>query len=259
MANTNPKDFSHLTEVMTQLRRGCPWDREQTHDSLKPYLIEEAYEVIEAIEAKDPLALKEELGDLLLQVLFHAEIASEEGKFTIQDVIQQLIEKLVRRHPHVFGSLQVQDAQEVLQNWSKIKAQEKKEKSSVLAGVPKGAPALIQAQRLGEKAARVGFDWSGPQEVLQKAHEEMQELEEALRAQEQARQEEELGDLLFTLTNLARHLQIDAETALRKANQRFIKRFHYVEKEVAALGKDTHHVSPESLQALWQKAKKVRG
>jgi tetrapyrrole methylase family protein/MazG family protein len=248
---------------MARLRRpgGCPWDREQTPETLKPYLIEEAYEVLEALEAGDPRALKEELGDLLLQIVFHAEIAAEAGEFTINDVVQGLIDKLVRRHPHVFGNLKVKDANEVVQNWSRIKAREKeeagKEDRSILAGLPKSAPALIQAQRLGEKASRVGFDWSFPQEVLKKVREEVDELEEALTGKDPVRQEEELGDLLLALTSLARRLDLNAEMALRKAIARFADRFRYIEEQVAATGQDIHHVSLQDLEALWQEAKKV--
>jgi tetrapyrrole methylase family protein/MazG family protein len=260
--------FSRLVEIMARLRgpAGCPWDREQTPQTLKPYLIEEAYEVLEALEANNPQALREELGDLLLQVVFHAEIASQAGTFTIHDVVQGLIDKLIRRHPHVFGNLKVKDASEVVQNWSKIKAQEKrgKEERSILAGVPKSAPALIQAQRLGEKASRVGFDWSVAKEVLDKVREETDELEQILTcgrrcAENLLRQEEELGDLLFALTSLARHLELDAEMALRKAIKRFTERFHYIEEQVAAAGQDIHQVSLADLEALWQEAKKVRG
>ena len=260
--------FERLLEIMKRLRGpgGCPWDREQTRTSLTPYLIEEAYEVLEALEANDPQALKEELGDLLLQIVFHAEIAAETGEFTIDDVVQGLIEKLIRRHPHVFGNLKVKDASEVVQNWSRIKAREKEEsrgrfetRPSILAGVPKSAPALIQAQRLGEKASQVGFDWSSPQEVLEKVREEVDELEEALSGKDPTRQEEELGDLLFALASLARLLDLNAETALRKATKRFTARFRYIEEQVAAAGQDIHHVSLQDLEALWQEAKKARG
>lgn len=261
MDSARKEGFARLVKIMARLRgpRGCPWDREQSHDSLKPYLLEETYEVLETLEAGDPQALKEELGDLLLQIVFHAEIAAEAEEFTIDDVVQGLTDKLVRRHPHVFGNLKVRDASEVVQNWSRIKAREKEEKSSILAGVPKSAPALIQAQRLGEKASRVGFDWPSPQEVLEKVREELDELKQTLTCENSARQEEELGDLLFALTSFARLLDLNAEMALRKATKRFTDRFRYIEEQVAASGKDIHHVSLGDLEALWQEAKKARG
>jgi tetrapyrrole methylase family protein/MazG family protein len=240
---------------------GCPWDREQTPDTLKPYLIEETYEVLEALEAKDLHAFKEELGDLLLQIVFHAQLMSEAGVFTIDDVAKAIADKLVRRHPHVFGDVKVKDADEVVQNWVKIKAQEKAGKSdrSILAGVPHGAPALIQAQRLGEKVARVGFDWTSAPDVLKKVEEETHELAATLPTQDTALQEHELGDLLFALTSLARHLKLDAETALRKAGKRFSDRFRYIETQLVENGEDIHHTSLARLEELWQEAKQTLG
>jgi tetrapyrrole methylase family protein/MazG family protein len=255
--------FTRLVEIMATLRspNGCPWDREQTPDTLKPYLVEETYEVLEALEANDLHAFKEELGDLLLQIVFHAQLMTEAGAFTIDDVAQAISDKLVRRHPHVFGDVKVKDAGEVVQNWAKIKAQEKAGKAdrSVLAGVPHGAPALIQAQRLGEKAARVGFDWISASEVLKKVNEETHELTTALSTQGVERQEHELGDLLFALTSLARHLNLDAETALRKAGKRFSDRFRYIEAQLEQGGEDIHRTSPTRLEELWQEAKQRLG
>lgn len=255
--------FARLVEIMATLRgpTGCPWDREQTPDTLKPYLVEETYEVLEALEAKNLHDFKEELGDLLLQIVFHSQIMAEAGAFTIDDVAQTIGDKLVRRHPHVFGDVKVKDADEVVQNWAKIKAQEKAGKAdrSVLAGVPHGAPALIQAQRLGEKASRVGFDWSSAQEVFQKVEEEIRELAATLPSAETERQEHELGDLLFALTNLARHINIDAETALRKAGKRFSTRFRYIEEKLAKQDEDIHHTSLTRLEELWQEAKRTLG
>jgi len=255
--------FTRLVETMATLRspNGCPWDREQTSDTLKPYLIEETYEVLEALEAKDLPAFKEELGDLLLQIVFHAQLMTEAGIFTIDDVAQAISDKLVRRHPHVFGDVKVKDADEVVQNWARIKAQEKKGKAdrSALAGVPQGAPALIQAQRLGEKAARIGFDWSSATEVFKKVEEEAQELTAALATHNAEQQEHELGDLLFTLTSLARHLNLDAETALRKAGKRFSNRFRYIEARLEQSSQDIHHTSPTRLEELWQEAKQALG
>lgn len=263
MTQTPHPTFARLVEIMATLRSptGCPWDREQTPDTLKPYLVEETYEVLEALEAKDWHAFKEELGDLLLQVVFHAQLMAEEGKFTIDDVAQAIAEKLVRRHPHVFGDVKVKDSGEVVQNWAKIKAQEKTGKAdrSVLAGVPHGAPALIQAQRLGEKASRVGFDWSSAQEVFQKVEEETRELAATLPTSDLVQQEHELGDLLFALTSVARHLNIDAETALRKAGKRFSDRFRYIEKKLLDSGEDIHESSLLRLEELWQEAKRTLG
>jgi tetrapyrrole methylase family protein/MazG family protein len=263
MARDSHPAFAHLVEIMATLRSptGCPWDREQTPDTLKPYLIEETYEVLEALEARDLHAFKEELGDLLLQIVFHAQLMAEAGVFTVDDVAQAIADKLVRRHPHVFGDVKVKDADEVVQNWAKIKAQEKAGKAdqSVLAGVPHGAPALIQAQRLGEKAARVGFDWTSAMEVFKKVEEEAQELVVTLSTQDVERQEHELGDLLFALTSLARHLNLDAETALRKAGKRFSDRFRYIEMQLRQNNEDVHHTSPARLEELWQEAKQRLG
>ncbi len=263
MAQHSHPAFARLVEIMATLRSptGCPWDREQTPDSLKPYLVEETYEVLDALEAKDLPAFKEELGDLLLQIVFHSQLMAEAGEFTIEDVAQAIADKLVRRHPHVFGDVKVQDASEVVQNWVKIKAQEKAGKAdrSVLAGVPQSAPALIQAQRLGEKASRVGFDWASAVEVFHKVEEEMGELEATLDSQTTDRQEHELGDLLFALTNLARHLSIDAETALRKAGKRFNNRFRHIEATLEQHGEDIHQTSPARLETLWEEAKRALG
>jgi len=263
MTQTSHPQFARLIEIMTTLRgpNGCPWDREQTPDSLKPYLVEETYEVLEALEAKDLPAFKEELGDLLLQVVFHAQLMAEDGVFTIEDVAQAIADKLVRRHPHVFGDVKVKDTDEVVQNWAKIKAQEKVGKAdrSILAGVPAGAPALIQAQRLGEKAARVGFDWTSASEVFKKVEEETQELAATLSDRTTEQQEHELGDLLFALTSLARHLNIDSETALRKAGKRFNARFRYIETHLEQNGEDIHQTSPIRLEELWNAAKQTIG
>jgi len=263
MAHDAHPAFTRLIEIMATLRgpTGCPWDREQTPDTLKPYLIEETYEVLEALEAKDLHAFKEELGDLLLQIIFHAQLMAEAGAFTVDDVAQAIADKLVRRHPHVFGDVKVKNADEVVQNWAKIKALEKAGKAdrSVLAGVPHGAPALIQAQRLGEKAARVGFDWTSVAEVFTKVEEETHELAVILSSQDAEQQEHELGDLLFALTNLARHLNLDAETALRKAGKRFSSRFRYIEAHLLEHGEDIHQTSPARLEELWQEAKQRVG
>ncbi len=271
MPPTSYPAFARLVDIMATLRgpTGCPWDREQTSDSLKPYLIEETYEALEALEAKDMSAFKDELGDVLLQVVFHAQLMSEAGEFTIEDVAGAIADKLVRRHPHVFGDVKVKDTEEVkvkdteevIQNWAKIKALEKAGKAdrSALAGVPLGAPALVQTQRLGEKAARVGFDWTSAPEVFKKVEEEVQELAETLSSTNAERQEHELGDLLFALTSLARHLNLDAETALRKAGKRFSTRFRYIETQLERNQEDIHQTTPARLEALWDEAKRTLG
>ena len=268
MAHESHPAFARLVEIMARLRSpgGCPWDREQTPDSLIPYLLEETYEVLEALEDGNWPEFKEELGDLLLQIVFHAQLMAESGKFNIDDVAQAISDKLVRRHPHVFGDTQVKDAREVAQNWVKIKEQEKKGKAdqSVLAGVPKAAPALIQAQRLGEKASRVGFDWTSAAAVFEKVREEVDELAETLQDADRSspdpdRQEHELGDLLFVLTSLARHLDLDAESALRRASTRFGRRFRYIETQLTDKAEDIHTAPLARLEALWQAAKQTLG
>jgi len=252
--------FAELVQIMAQLRGpgGCPWDREQTHASIKPYTIEEAYEVAEAIDGGDDRELCTELGDLLLQIVFHAQMASEAERFTITDVIQAINEKLIRRHPHVFADLEVEGADEVLRNWSRIKAEERRhhDDRSALAGVPRSMPALLRAQRLGEKAAAVGFDWPDVQGVLVKLHEELDELEAAITAGDARAAEAELGDLLYAGTSLARHLDVNAENALNRAADRFTKRFRHMEHQLVARQQDIHEVTSAELDALWEEAKR---
>lgn len=258
-----PESFAELVRIMERLRApgGCPWDREQTHASIKPYLIEEAYEVAEAIDAADPGELCKELGDLLLQIVFHAEMAREAGTFTVEDVVRGINEKMVRRHPHVFGDATVEDSQEVLRNWARIKSEERRDgpDRSVVAGVPRALPALQRAHRLGEKAAHVGFDWTKPAEVLEKVREEFGELEEALAGGEPSRIAAEMGDLLFAVSSLARHLGLHAEDTLQGASDRFVRRFRHIEEQVAAAGGDIHATGPEELNRHWEAAKKVVG
>jgi nucleoside triphosphate diphosphatase len=251
--------FTELVRIMERLRApgGCPWDREQTRASIKPYLIEEAYEVAEAIEDNNIDELRTELGDLLLQIVFHAEMAREEGLFTIDDVIRAISEKMIRRHPHVFSDTEVKDSAEVLRNWARIKAEERKdhEDRSHVAGVPRAMPALLRAHRLSEKASRVGFDWERASEVLEKVREEVAELEAAVTLADRAEVEAELGDLLFALTSLGRHLDIQAEDALHRANDRFIRRFRYIESRLAERQQDLHQTSPQEMNTLWEEAK----
>ena len=251
--------FNRLTDIMEQLRgpNGCPWDKEQTSETLKPYLIEEAYEVIDAIDSKDDANLAEELGDVLLQVVFHAQIASEENRFTIEDVAKSIADKLVRRHPHVFGDAQAETPDEVIKNWEAIKSEEKeaetgKEAESVLSGVPRHLPALLRAQQIQKKAARVGFDWEKTEEVMQKVEEEIQELKNTKTQQEKV---EEFGDLLFSLVNLARFLKIDPEDALTKTIGKFQTRFAHIEAELAQKGQTPQNATLEEMDALWEQAK----
>jgi len=252
--------FEELVRIMHRLRspRGCPWDGEQTHDSIKPYLIEEAYEVVEAIEARDDRELRGELGDLLLQIVFHAEMAAEQQRFTIADVIAAISEKMVRRHPHVFGDTAVSGADEVLRNWSRIKADERRAAadSSVLAGVPRAMPALLRAQRLSEKAAHAGFDWADARGVLDKLREELDELETAIDSGDPAAAEAELGDLLYAATSLARHQRTSAEDALTRAADRFSRRFRHMEAALAEQQRDIRSASAAELDALWEEAKR---
>ena len=250
--------WDDLIEIMARLRDGCPWDREQTHRTLVPYLIEETYEVVEAIEAADMDALCEELGDLLLQIVFHSQLGSEIGKFTVADVVDALSNKMVRRHPHVFGDAVIEDVDSQWRNWEQLKAQEKtgQKRKSRLEGIPKHLGALQRGQRMQEKASRVGFDWPNVAGVLDKLHEELSELADARRAkQDDPHVREELGDVLFTLVNLARTLGIDAETAMREANEKFYRRFAFMEERAASNGKALSDLSLDELEELWQLAK----
>lgn len=250
--------FDDLVEVMSRLRSGCPWDREQTHRTLVPYLIEETYEVVEAIENDDLEALCEELGDLLLQIVFHSQLGTEVGKFTVADVIDALSNKMVRRHPHVFGDAVIEDVDSQWKNWEKLKAQEKtgQARKSRLDGIPKHLGALQRGQRMQEKASRVGFDWPGVSGILDKLHEELAELAEARREkQDDPHIREELGDVFFTIVNLSRALGIDAETAMREANEKFYRRFGFMEQHAAADGKTLSDLSLDELEELWQLAK----
>lgn len=252
--------FDELVAIMKTLQApgGCPWDREQTHQSLKPYFIEEVYEAIEAIDSGSDEHMKEELGDVLLQVLFHAEIASREGRFDIEDVIQVIIDKLKRRHPHVFGEVSVDGSSEVLKNWEAIKRREKREKSddaSVLDGLPKSLPALIKARRIQEKVSRFGFDWEHTEDVMLKVEEELRELKEARVNNDPAAIEEELGDLLFAVANLARFVSVCPEGALKKTIDKFQKRFRYIERELPRRGKKLGEASLEEMDELWDEIK----
>jgi tetrapyrrole methylase family protein/MazG family protein len=250
--------FDQIMTIMHRLRApgGCPWDAEQTHESLKRYLLEEAYEVIEAIDTDSDELLKEELGDLLLQPVFHAAIAEERGAFTMDDVLTTLADKLIRRHPHVFGDQEIKDSKAQVANWEKIKKAEKGEqRRSALSGIPPHLPALMKAHKISEKASRVGFDWEHVDQVMAKVLEELHEFEEALSQGRQDRMEAELGDLLFAVANLGRFLSIDPEEALRKTIARFQNRFTHIEDSLHANGRHIQDASLEEMETLWAEAK----
>jgi len=251
-------DITPLKDIVHTLRSpgGCPWDIAQTHASIRTNLIEETYEVLEAIDLEDGHLLCEELGDLLLQVVFHARMAEETGDFSMQQVIDDATEKLVRRHPHIFGDVQAADAGAAILAWESIKKQEKKERKSVLDGIPMGLPALMAAQKLQHKAAKVGFDWDAIEPVWLKIQEELSELKEACQEENEEHIQEELGDVLFSIVNLARFLQVDSELALISCNRKFKTRFQYVEKKVKQSGKDWSEYSLAELDEFWNESKK---
>lgn len=247
-----------LVDVIATLRSpgGCPWDIVQTHSSLRRYLVEEVYEVLEAIDKQDMANLREELGDLLLQIVFHARIAEEAGLFTVQDVVDDITQKMVRRHPHVFHTAGKTALAKALPSWEELKRQEKdKAKRSVLGGVSKGLPALLRAQKLQEKAAKVGFDWDTEEPIWAKFYEEVEEFKEAILAKNEKNMELEAGDVLFSLINLMRWYKISGENALNRVNNKFQHRFSYVEAQVEASGRDWHHFSLNELDRFWDEAK----
>jgi tetrapyrrole methylase family protein/MazG family protein len=255
------RSFEDFQEIIARLRApdGCPWDREQTHLSLRPYLLQEAYEVLEALDHEDMMELQEELGDLLLQIVLHAQIATEEGDFNMTDVLQSISRKLIRRHPHVFGDVQVNSVDNVVQNWEKIKAEERKENGKahnkgMLDGIPLALPALTQADQIQRRAQRIGFDWKTIEPVIAKVNEELEEL---LKAQTSEERQAEGGDLLFAVVNLLRWLEIDPETALRECNLRFRQRFAFIEAAAANQGKSMDALSFEQMDALWEQAKQA--
>lgn len=251
--------FSRLVDIMAKLRSpgGCPWDRKQTHRSLLPYLIEETYELKDALLSRNTDRMREEMGDLLLQIVFHAQLASERGRFDAASVADEISDKLVRRHPHVFGAKPKRiTSRQVLANWERIKLAENPEKSrSLLDGVPRSMPALLKAYRVQEKVAQYGFDWQHAEGALVKLREEVEEFQEALQQNQADAVAEELGDLLFTLVNLARHVGVDPETALDKTNQKFIRRFEAVEKNLKRRGLDPSEAGLDELETEWQAVK----
>ena len=234
---------------------GCPWDREQTFDTIKPYLLEETYEVLDAIDARDWNGLAEELGDLLLQSVFFAQMASEEGQFDIRDSLEAINSKLIRRHPHVFGDGDAKTPDDVKRKWDEIKKIEKPRPQGLLAGVPRTLPALVEAQQIASRAATAGFDWESVDQVFDKLSEELTELKAASSEDER---EDEIGDLLFVIVNIARFLKIDPEQALRRTNAKFRRRFSHVEQGLAAQGRSPQESTVAEMEALWQAAKKTR-
>ncbi len=268
--------FEKLVAVQARLRapNGCPWDREQTHQTLRTYLIEEAYEVLEALESGNDAKFAEEMGDLLLQIVFHSQIAREEGRFTVAEVIREIHDKMIRRHPHVFGKTRAKDSAEVLRNWEQIKAEErrageKEENSKSDSGVPKVAslldgvsralPATLEGFQLTRKASRIGFDWEDASGVFEKMNEEAEELKKALKELDQLKMEEELGDLFFAAVNLSRFLKIDPEIALKRANAKFSRRFREMERLARENGQEFKNLPREQMEAFWEAAKKSEG
>ena len=262
----NVENFEDLVALMDRLRDpgGCPWDREQTYESLRGYLLEECYEVVEALDRGDRTGLREELGDLLFQVVFLSRLAKEGGHFDAFDVVQGIGAKMIRRHPHVFGADSLDDSDEVLRRWEEIKRSEKEARGSspapsVLDGVPRALPALLKAERLGKKASRVGFDWSRAEDVLEKVEEEWGEFREALDSDDRERIAEELGDLLFTIANLARKLRLDGEKCLDAANGKFERRFRRLEAALRERGLEPAEVGPEGMERVWNDLKEEGG
>ncbi len=253
------KKFVQLLEIMEKLRgpQGCPWDKEQNHKTLIPYLVEETYEVIDALENKNKSQFEDELGDLLFQVIFHSQIAQEENQFDINGVLQAIIDKLTRRHPHVFGDTKVKDASEVVHNWEQIKASEKMgdPSLSILSEIPVSLPSLLKAYKLGKKVSQVGFDWPSLDGVFSKVKEEIEELQQAIQNQNKMEILEELGDLLFSISNLARFLKINPEEALRQTNEKFSRRFQFIEKKLREEKKSFKNTSLEEMDKIWNEAK----
>ncbi|MES2882386.1 MAG: nucleoside triphosphate pyrophosphohydrolase [Bacteroidota bacterium] len=245
--------FEKLVKVMAELREGCPWDKKQTIHTLRQMTLEETYELTEAITETDWKGIKEELGDLLLHIVFYAKIADEKKHFSIAEVVEGITKKLINRHPHIYGDVMVQNDDDVKRNWEKIKLQEGK--TSVLSGVPKALPAMVKAMRLQEKAKQVGFEWETKEQVWEKVKEEEAELQEAIAEGEQNKIEEEFGDLLFSLVNFARFLKLDAENALEVTNKKFIRRFTLMEEKAVANGHNLNTMSLEEMDAIWNEIK----
>jgi tetrapyrrole methylase family protein / MazG family protein len=253
----NVQEFITLVDIISRLRGadGCPWDKKQTHLSLREYLLQESYEVLEALDEEDARKLCQELGDLLLQIILHAEIAAENKEFKLEDVLKQINAKLIRRHPHIFGNIQAKNTEEVVHNWEEIKKAERRPEASILESVPRQMPALAYGQEIQERAARTGFDWENIDGVIDKLSEEVREFKEAAN---QAEKTEEFGDLFFTLVNIARRMGIDPEASLRQSNRKFYTRFTYMEKLCRERGLNLGQLSFDAQNALWEEAKQAK-
>ncbi|MBI5858703.1 MAG: nucleoside triphosphate pyrophosphohydrolase [Sphingobacteriales bacterium] len=254
MDSKTGKAFLRLVDIMNDLREKCPWDKKQTIQSLRQMTIEETYELADAITEENWADIKEELGDLLLHIVFYAKIGKEQKQFELDEVINGICEKLIARHPHIYGDVKVEDAEEVKKNWEKLKLKEGKQ--SVISGVPTSLPATVKAMRLQEKAKQVGFEWDNKEQVWEKVEEEMEELKMAIKDGNPAKTEEEFGDLIFSLINYARFLQVDAENALEKTNKKFIHRFTQMEQQALQSGKDLRNMTLEEMDAIWNTIKK---
>ncbi|HAK88330.1 MAG: nucleoside triphosphate pyrophosphohydrolase [Nitrospirae bacterium GWC2_46_6] len=257
-------NFQKLLDIMSALRaeNGCPWDKEQTRESLKPFLVEETYEVLEALDEGDPEKIKEELGDLLFQIVFHCQMAKETGEFDMDDVIKNISDKMISRHPHVFAEdsdkQRFETSEEVLKQWDERKKEEGKIKESILEGIPKELPSLLRAHKLQARAAKVGFDWQRVEDVVEKLEEELHEFRSALKGKEQKEIEDELGDIFFVLVNISRFVGVNPDDALRKTISKFISRFRYIEMKARDAGKILDDMTLEEMDALWDEAKKRR-
>jgi XTP/dITP diphosphohydrolase len=249
------REFNRLLDIMSRLRKECPWDKEQTFESLRTLTIEETFELADAILKDDKKEISKELGDLLLHIVFYAEMGSESKDFDIYDITQKLCEKLIYRHPHIFGDTQVENSEKVMQNWESLKLKEKGGNKSVLAGVPASLPALIKAHRIQDKARSVGFDWEERAQVWDKIKEEFEELQTEIDAMNQDKIEAEFGDLFFSLINAARLYHVNPENALERTNRKFIERFNYLESKTLTLGKDLKSMSLSEMDAIWNEAK----
>jgi MazG family protein len=262
MSENAGEKFQKLVSIMARLRApgGCPWDREQTFDSIKPYTLEETYEVLQSIDNRDWTELTEELGDFMLQAVFYAQMAAEENLFRIDDALDAINAKLVRRHPHVFGEESAQSPDDVMTIWGRVKESEQQKKAKpregLLDGVPRAMPALVEAQQIASKAAGVGFDWENPEQVLEKLNEELAEFAEARRNASHEQLEDELGDMLFVIVNLARFVKVDPEQALRRTNAKFRKRWGHIESKLRERGKKPEESTIQEMEGLWQEAKR---
>ncbi len=253
MQTATADSFLRLVKIMDELREQCPWDRKQTIHTLRQLTIEETYELTDAISEENWKHIKEELGDLMLHIVFYSKIGAEQGQFTIPEMINGVCDKLIARHPHIYGDVKVDDEEDVKRNWEKLKMKEGK--TSVLSGVPKGLPSMVKAIRIQEKAKQVGFEWENKEQVFEKIKEEINELKEVVQTAEQEKIEEELGDVFFSLVNYARFLQIDADHALERTNQKFIKRFTQMEQEAISEGKQLTQMSLEEMDGIWNRIK----